>query len=180
MALIIILALAACRSKQPEIIIEKVEEPKPEPTTITVDFYASPEMNPNRHGRASPLVVRFYILNSVTEFNHAEFFALYDEDRELLSKDMIAREELRLSPGEDETFSQVIKPEHVPGRTLYLGVLAAYRQLDQSRWRAWTSVPAEATTVVTVHLERSAISLQQQQIGKKPLPSPDNSKPKDR
>lgn len=174
---IMITATAGCRSKQPEIIIE---EPKAEPTAIEVKFKASAQMNPDRNGRASPLVARLYLLDAIADFNHAEFFSLYDDDRALLGKDIILREEFRLRPGEEKMFAKVIKPERVPGQSLFLGVIAAYRQIDKSRWRAWTVVPTEQTTEIAVRLERLLISLEQGQAKKEPPTDPDKPKAKSR
>lgn len=173
----IITAVAGCRSKQPEFIIE---EPKSEPTTIEVRFKASVQMNPDRNGRASPLVARLYLLDAIADFNHAEFFSLYDKDRELLSNEIILREEFRLTPREERLFTRVIKPERVPGQNLFLGVIAAYRQIDKSHWRAWTAIPTEQTTEVTVHLKRLAVSLEQIQAKKEPPSDPNEPKAKSR
>jgi type VI secretion system protein VasD len=120
----VLAALTACSSKPP----------KPSPTHA--QFVVSGDVNPDASGRASPVVVRLFQLRNDGEFASADFFALYDKEKETLGASLIAREEYVLSPGETRKFDIPINAE-----ARFIGVLAAYRDIRSSRWRALSSSP---------------------------------------
>ncbi len=117
-------ALAACGSKPP----------KPSPTHA--QLIVSEDVNPDSSGRASPIVVRLFQLRNDGEFAAADFFALYDREKETLGASLITREEYVLSPGETRKFDIPINAE-----ARFIGVLAAYRDVRAARWRALSSSP---------------------------------------
>src|SRR5262249_45316002 len=55
------------------------------PTVVDIDLRAAPNLNPDASARASPLRLRFYELKSVSVFNGADFFSLYDHDKDVLA-----------------------------------------------------------------------------------------------
>ncbi|MBL0283852.1 MAG: type VI secretion system lipoprotein TssJ [Zoogloea sp.] len=65
------LALAGC-AKPPVISPPK---PEPIPTVIQLDITANAAVNADRHGRAMPIVVRFYLLQTTAAFDNADFFS---------------------------------------------------------------------------------------------------------
>ena len=73
------------------------------PTSIDAQILASFEINPDANGRPSPLVVRIYELKSISAFNDADFFKLYDEEVATLGGDLLSREEFELTPGESKS-----------------------------------------------------------------------------
>jgi type VI secretion system protein VasD len=116
-----------------------------EPATLTIRLQAAADVNPDLRGRASPLDVRLFELRSASAFEAADFFALYDRDQATLAADLLAREQIVVQPGEVRTLRRQAKPE-----TRHLGVIAAYRDLERSVWRASVSVapPTEAPRVI--------------------------------
>jgi len=120
----LLVALAACGSKPP----------KPSPTHAQI--LVSGDVNPDTSGRASPIVVRLFQLRNDGEFAAADFFALYDREKETLGASLITREEYVLSPGETRKFDIPINPE-----ARFIGVLAAYRDIRSAHWRALSSSP---------------------------------------
>ena len=68
---------------------------------ITVE----PNVNPDRAGRPSPIVVRVYELKSVAAFNGADFFALFENEQATLSSELIGREEFQLQPAETREYA---------------------------------------------------------------------------
>lgn len=109
--------------------------PPPPPTEIVGVVQAAPGLNPSVRGRASPLVLRIYELRSANAFSAADFVSLYQRDQAELGADLVARDEFVLAPGERREFLRRAAPE-----TRYLGVLAAYRDLERARWRAVAAV----------------------------------------
>ena len=116
-----------------------------EPATLIIRLQAATDVNPDGRGRASPLDVRLFELRSASAFEAADFFALYDRDQATLATDLLAREQVVVQPGESRSFTRQAKPE-----TRFLGVIAAYRDLERAVWRASVPVapPTEAPRVI--------------------------------
>jgi type VI secretion system protein VasD len=126
----------------------------PKPTIVKMDLDVAPGVNPDSRGRASPVVVRLFELKSLAAFNDSDFFSLFDRDKETLGAELVARDEMQLQPGEKRKVERVLQLD-----THYLGVIAAFRDLEQARWRAAVPVPAGATVVLTVRLDARSVSL---------------------
>lgn len=117
-------ALSACGTAKPPLL------------KITVS--ADEASNPDLKGRASPVVVRVFELKSLAGFNSADYFSLYDKESEILGADLIGKEELHLKPGESINLSHPLKPD-----TKFVAGLAAFRDLEKSRWRGAAAVPVK-------------------------------------
>ena len=117
---------------------------------ITVDS----NVNPDRAGRPSPIVVRIYELKAVAAFNGADFFSLYDKEQETLGGDLVGREEFLLQPAETRQYRRQFQPD-----TKFIGVIGAYRDLEQSRWRQVIPVPAKGKATLTIGVQARALTL---------------------
>jgi type VI secretion system protein VasD len=121
---------------------------------------ASEDVNPDSSGRASPIVVRVYQLRGDTEFNNADFFALYEKDKEILGASLIAREEKTLFPGQQLETDLPLSPE-----ARFVGAIAGYRDLGASRWRALIGAPEKsllkvlATQRIYIRVGKDAVTL---------------------
>lgn len=118
------------------------------PTLVQAQLSASADVNPDSNGRASPIVVRVYDLKSTAAFDSADFFSLWDKDQATLGADMTAREEYLLRPGEQRSLQRM--PQN---GAAYLGVIAAFRDIEHARWRATIAVPPNKTTLLTIKLQ---------------------------
>jgi type VI secretion system protein VasD len=128
-ALALLLGLAACGSK---------------PARVSGVIEASSGVNPSVSQRASPLLLRVYELKSATAFNAAGFASLYQRDQAELGADLLGREEFMLAPGESRTYAKTLAPD-----TRFLGVLAAYRDVERASWRSVVPVaPGEKQEIV--------------------------------
>lgn len=136
------LGLAACGSSAPR------------PTVIQADIVADPGINPNAAGQPSPLVVRLYELKTTGSFEGSDFFTLFDKEAATLGPDLLAREELDVRPGTQRVVKRTAAPD-----TQYLGVVGAYRDLDQARWRAAYPLRQGKTNSVLVHLGPNAVTV---------------------
>lgn len=116
------LVLAACASGDPK--------PK-EPLRLDLTVNAASTVNPDEQKRAAPIVVRVYELKTDGAFNAADFFTLQDKDKTVLADDLVKRDQFQLRPGEHVTITRTAEPS-----TTTLGILAAYRDLPNSVWRA--------------------------------------------
>lgn len=124
-------ALASCSALSPYSAQTRLE------LTLTGNELLNPDIN----GRPSPVVVRLLELRNPVSFETQDFFTLYGRGSESLGQDLIAAEELELRPGE----SQRLKLHATPaGR--FVGVLAAYRDLPETRWRYVIELRAQDLT----------------------------------
>ena len=105
------LALAGCAGKP--IALPPVF--KPDPTVVRLQLTADAMVNADSRGRATPVVVRYYVLQNTAAFDSADFFSLFERDEALLGTAVLAREETTLKPG------QVLKVEFErdDGRFIY-------------------------------------------------------------
>ena len=127
------------------------------PTLINVEVIASAKVNPNRVGRASPIVVRLYELKGLTAFNSPDFNTLYTDDISQLGDDLINREQFIVRPGGEKIYRREVPPE-----SHYFAAIAAYRNIERALWRASAPVPANRTTNFTVLLNPLGLSIQVQ------------------
>jgi type VI secretion system protein VasD len=104
----------------------------PKPAVVEGAIEAAAGLNPSINNRPSPLVVRVYELKSPTAFNGADFMSLYQRDQAELGADLVGKEEFTLQPGE----KRALVKKTLPAGVQFIGVLAAYRDLDRAQWRA--------------------------------------------
>lgn len=147
-AAVLAAALAACAGRTP---------PPPPPTVLKGQVEATATVNPDARGRPSPVVVKLFELKSVGPFEAGDFFSLFDKDRELLGGDVLRKEELTLRPGERVVLDRTLDPE-----TRHLGVVAGYRALERSRWRAATPIVPQRVNPVVITLDADGVTLRAQ------------------
>ncbi|MGE8161086.1 type VI secretion system lipoprotein TssJ [Paraburkholderia sp. NPDC080076] len=147
--------LTACVSSDPKMAKE--------PVKLELSVVASAGVNPDDQKRAAPIVVRIYELKTDGVFNSADFFSLQDKDKTALADDLVTRQQFQLRPGE----SKSIKTRADPATTS-VGILAAYRDLPNSVWRAVYPLPAAPDAAwyraspklkLTINLEPNAIKI---------------------
>jgi type VI secretion system protein VasD len=107
-----------------------------ERTHLMIQVQAAADVNPDAAGRASPIKVRLYELKDGQAFLEADYFSLDDKDKLLLANDLLARDEFILRPGESRRIERKGHPA-----TLFIGVLAGYRDLPASQWRLLHRLP---------------------------------------
>lgn len=134
--------------------IDKVFEDKPPKVIIRIS--SSNDINPDMNGRPSPIVLRLYALKSDDIFNNADFFAIYEQEASILGSTLTSREEVELSPGDSIQMEKEFDMD-----TTHIGVLAAYRDLDNAVWRGSVATPVNETTYVDVSLGRLTLSVMQ-------------------
>ena len=127
---------------------------KPPPSTeVTGMLQAAANVNPSTSKRPSPLLVRVYELKSATAFNNADFVSLYQRDQAELGAEMIGREEVILNPGDSRPINKLTAPE-----TRFVGVFAAYRDLDHAKWRSVVAIQPGQKQRILINAEELSIS----------------------
>ena len=124
----------------------------PKPTQVAGTIEASAKVNPSASKRPSPVLVRVYELKTAAAFNAADFMSLYQRDKAELGADLLGKDEFVLAPGESKTFAKTLAPE-----TRFLGVLAAYRDVEHAQWRSVVAVQPGQMHKVTIHANELAV-----------------------
>ncbi len=126
------------------------------PTGFEITVIAGESINPNADNDPSPVVVRLYELKSDQAFRQAEFFQLFDEDQKTLGADMLSREEFEFAPG---TTQRITRRSQNPDLA-YVGVLAAFRDIEAANWRAVGQVTPQKPNLVTITLSALSVNMQ--------------------
>lgn len=100
------------------------------PHTMKVSLSADPVLNLDAHRHPLPVVVRVYQLSDPRLFQSAHFAALWKDDVTALGRDLLARDEVLLLPGQSES----IKINYHKNTT-HIAVLALFRETRQAKWR---------------------------------------------
>ena len=89
-------------------------------------------LNPDNSngGAAAPLSVYFYQLKDVDTFNSADFFSLYEKGKDTLGGSLITISKVDLTPSTSARLTLGLTKD-----TKFIGVVAAYRDQDNTRWR---------------------------------------------
>jgi type VI secretion system protein VasD len=129
----------------------KPPPPKP-PLLLSINIVAAAQLNPDARMRPSPVVVRVYELKSAAQFSSADFLSLYDKDQSVLGADVVTREEFVLRPGEKKAINK-----QLPAETKFIGVVAAFRELDSARWRGLVPIAPGKDNTMTISLDTVSI-----------------------
>ena len=141
-ALSAMLLLTACAALSPYSGVSK----------INLKLSASEQLNPDLNGRPSPIVVRLVELRHPVAFESADFFSLYERAAKSLAPDLVASEELQLRPGETRELKLSVQSQ-----SRYVGILAAYRDLPETRWRYTVPVITAGVTHIDLVLDQAGI-----------------------
>ncbi|MBT3046326.1 MAG: type VI secretion system lipoprotein TssJ [gamma proteobacterium symbiont of Ctena orbiculata] len=124
-------------------------------STITVTMSAASGVNPDINSRPSPIVARIYELKSLSVFNNADFFNLFEQDVALLGEEMLMRDELHFQPGEVKMLERDLQPD-----TRYVGVIGAYRDIENAAWRRSIEIDLHDETTFVIEFGKNGIVLQ--------------------
>lgn len=126
----------------------------PKPAVIQTIVTVASDVNPDTRGRASPIVLRLFELKNLGAFQSADFFSLLERDKEALGGELVAREEFTLAPGEKKHFERALQPD-----TRYVAVVAAFRDLEKSSWRASIPVRLSQSMPVSISLRSRDVTI---------------------
>lgn len=122
------------------------------PAVLNATLVAGAQVNPDARKRPSPVVVRIFELKSSTLFEQADFVSLFEKEQAVLGAELVSREELVLRPGETKPLGKPLSPD-----TKFIGVMAAFRELERARWRAVVPVAAGKKNVVSIELDEITV-----------------------
>ncbi len=104
------------------------------PVTLELEYRVGADANPDPNGRPSPVLLRVYKLRKMEQFKVMDYFALSAQPNHA---EFSLEEEFSLQPGAQGRRSYTLEPDQIG-----FGVVAAYRDIAISRWRASEELPA--------------------------------------
>lgn len=126
----------------------------PPPTKVELTMAAAADANFYQNSPA-PVQVRVYQLKSPAAFEDADYFQLDKNESEVLGDDLLGKDEYFLAPGANEIVVTELDPD-----TRYLGLVAAFRNIDGSIWRGTVPIPPNKTTTVTANIGAQTVSIE--------------------
>lgn len=121
-----------CSSSQPP-----PEAPKPcDKQFVTLDIYASGNLNPNENGNPRPVVVRLYQLASELKLQNARYDDVLNKAEETLGKDVLKVDEVTIFP--NDHFQ--VKFERMKEASFLAGVALVHEPRGQS-WKTFYEFP---------------------------------------
>ncbi len=134
-----------------------------EQTSLDITVSAASDVNADEKGRAAPILVRVYELKSEAVFETADYFSLQNNDKAVLGGDLLTREEFIFRPGDTKTIRRKSHPD-----LTVIAVLAGYRELANSDWRAVQKIAPAPESVwyrVVLPANKSKLQIQLQAQG---------------
>ena len=114
---------------------------------------AAQYLNPNVYGAPSPVVLSFYELKTPYPFKNATFFQLNQNAAAVLGDSLIDKQTVEVRPNSSQRVTEVLSPN-----TQYIGIVAAYRNLDQAVWREVIKLnPKQKHTSISINLESQSL-----------------------
>lgn len=132
-----------------------------------VELSAAKNVNSGGRHQPSPIKVTVYELKTTNAFELSDFFSLQKDARAALGDQLLNVNSVILTPGKTERITA-----HGNVDAKVLGIVAAYRDLDNSQWRMTVELPAAKSTniykfwqfspsaaVIKVDVERNALQI---------------------
>ena len=119
---------------------------------LDLSVASMPNVNPDNSDRPSPIAVKTYELRSDLAFRQADFQSLFERPVPTLGPDIIAADEFVLVPGEARKVAYRPSPN-----TLYLGIVAGFRQMDRAHWRAVKAIDPDDKNIIALEFNDTAI-----------------------
>ena len=81
-----------------------------------------------------------------------ERLTIYERDQATLAAEMGSREEFVLRPGETKPWEKTVAPD-----TKFIGVMAAFRDIERARWKSIVAIKPGVKNTVTIRADDVAI-----------------------
>jgi type VI secretion system protein VasD len=135
---------------------------EPQRTHVEGQIIATSWLNPDVKGEYRPVNIKIYFLASEALFNKEGFSALYQSPQNLLKDDLVFLLERQVLPGQTLQLD-----EEMPTGVKFVGVVAAFRNLDATVWKDLKKVPPKCFFCsgpgfwdpVRINLTQTAVSL---------------------
>lgn len=131
--------------------------PKPSIAQISLNVQKNINLFPVEPSvlEARPVVIRLYELRSLAAFNSTDFLSVFNDYNSVLGNELLYSEEFRLVPGMRYKFNKPLNFD-----TRHIGVVAAFRDVENAQWRAFTPIPPnEKTPEIYILVKENTITI---------------------
>ena len=153
----ILMGLAGCGGDEPPPPPPPPAPPAPKIVSLTLK--AAPDINPSAAGGASPVVVRVYQLSGVTSFAETDFFRLQQDAAGALGDELIDSEAFVMAPGALQVYQRELGDE-----VRFLGITAAFRDINAGTWRSFQPVPPATTTLLEADISGTEVVMRKSSL----------------
>lgn len=143
--LLTLLLIGGCGGK-------KKADAAPKPTMLDLRITATKDVNANAAGKGQPVQLTLYQLAPGNSFSQADFFALQSDPATALGKELLGTETYSLAPGGAE-----IQMLTAATGTQFVGVVAAFQDIDGADWQALRRITTQATNQVKISVGKRAV-----------------------
>ena len=171
LCLVLLISLSACGSNQSK------------PMSVNGNIQAMTILNPDVNGEYRPVNIKVYYLKSEKAFSQGSFKDLYQHPDKALGNSVLHVSSHQLLPGQMAVLS-----EKVPQGMKYIGVVAAFRHIQDAKWKDIKPIPEKCFMCsgpglwdpITITAQRLSIHLDTGNESNQSKDSQeDSSKPKD-
>lgn len=120
----------------------------PAKTTLVSTAIVGANVNPDSRKRPSPVIVRVYELKSTALFESTDFVTLFEKDQATLGGELLSREEFVLRPNDVKAVNKTLSSD-----AKFIGVVAAFRDLERARWRVAAPVVANKANTMKIKID---------------------------
>jgi type VI secretion system protein VasD len=151
----ILMGLAGCGGDEPPPPPPPPPPPAPPaPKIVSLTLKAAADVNPSAVGLPSPVVVRVYQLSGVTAFAETDFFQLQQDAAGALGDELVGSEDFVMAPGAVQIYQRELGDE-----VRFVGITAAFRDINAGMWRSFQPVPPATTTLLEADISGTEVSM---------------------
>lgn len=119
-----------------------------------INIQSASYLNPNIDNNAAPVFVTLYELKNANRFSQSTYAELTTDSTEILGADLIDKHIVEVRPNDRLTLKQPLSEN-----TRYLGIVAAYRNIEDASWNALIEVSPENKNNILLFLESQGLTV---------------------
>lgn len=108
------------------------------------------QVNPDKLGRSSPIVIRLYELKKEVATDSLDFFSVYDQTGPEFKAAVSSMKEFQVNPGQ-----AIVQTVLTDVSTKHLMIVAAFKDIDNSQWKVVHDL--EQSDELTIAIEGKTI-----------------------
>ena len=116
------------------------------------EIRATEALNPDVNGDSRPVQIKVFYLKATDAFSKASFLELYQTPGDVLMENMLKSNTYQIQPGQSISIE-----DRAPDDTIAVGVIAAFRDIDNAEWRAVVSTPEKCYLSCPNSLRKDAL-----------------------
>lgn len=123
-------------------------------TEAKLKFSVSPDVNPDRDDRSSPIVLRLFLLTDRRQFDREDFLSLFENAESRLGSDLVREITLKEFAPSEERIEVIELTEDIK----YIGMIAEYVNYDDSDPIDILEIKEHNTNTYDIQINRLSIT----------------------